>query len=90
MKENDKDYYFLVINKNDTSDIFVNGLKTLRILQPNGSNLPFQCEWDINKKPKERTYDEAKAFIIKNLFLSIRQRADIYITFNRLFGDYYE
>src|SRR3990167_10011116 len=50
--ENQKDYYFLVVNKSNTKDIFINTLKSLTTLQPNGNNLPFQCKWDINKKPK--------------------------------------
>ena len=29
MRENNRDYYFLIVNKNKTSDVFVQGLKTL-------------------------------------------------------------
>jgi len=90
INENDKDYYFLVINKKNATDIFVNGLKTLNQLQPNGNNLPFQCKWNINRKPIERNFDEAKKFLLSNFGLSIKQRAEIYFIYKRFFGDYLE
>ena len=37
-----KDYYFIVINKNNSSDIIINSLKGLVYLTPNVNNLPFQ------------------------------------------------
>ena len=37
-----KDYYFLVVNKNDTKDIIVNSAKGLTEPTPNINNLPFQ------------------------------------------------
>ena len=49
-KENKKDYYFIVINKNDTQEIIVNSVKGLSILTPNINNLPFQVRWEKNKK----------------------------------------
>ncbi len=90
IRENDKDYYFLVINKNQPKDIFVNGLKTLATLQPNGNNLPFQCKWNINREPIERNFEEAKEFLLSNFGNSIKQRSEIYFIFKRFFGDYLE
>lgn len=49
-----KDYYFIVFNKNNSSDIIINSLKGLKILTPNINNLPFQVCWNKNK---EFTYD---------------------------------
>ena len=46
---NKKDYYFIVLNKTDASDIIVNSVKGLTILTPNINNLPFQVRWDKNK-----------------------------------------
>ena len=43
-KDNGKDYYFLVVSKNDSKDVFFSSLKTLQTLTPNASNLPFQCK----------------------------------------------
>ena len=51
--DKNKDYYFLVFNKQNPTDIFLNTLKGLQILQPNGNNLPFQCKWDDNRKSNE-------------------------------------
>lgn len=44
-----KDYYFIVINKNNNQDIIVNSLKGLSHLTPNTNNLPFQIIWDKNR-----------------------------------------
>lgn len=51
---NKKDYYFIVLNKTDASDIIVNSVKGLTILTPNINNLPFQVCWDKNR---EFTYE---------------------------------
>jgi hypothetical protein len=47
---NKKDYYFLVLNKTNPSDIIVNSVKGLTILTPNINNLPFQVNWSKNRK----------------------------------------
>ena len=46
---NKKDYYFVVLNKTDASDIIVNSVKGLTILTPNINNLPFQVCWNKNR-----------------------------------------
>lgn len=48
-KKHKKDYYFLVLNKNDNKDIIVNSVKGLSILTSNINNLPFQVKWDKNR-----------------------------------------
>lgn len=45
-----KDYYFLVLNKNDIKDIIINSVKGLNMLCPNINNLPYQVCWNKNKK----------------------------------------
>ena len=45
-----KDYYFIVLNKTNTSDIIVNSVKGLSLLTPNINNLPFQVCWNKNRK----------------------------------------
>ena len=52
--KNKKDYYFIVLNKDNSSDIIVNSLKGLIKLTPNINNLPFQVCWN-----KNRTYTYA-------------------------------
>ena len=63
-KINKKDYYFLVLNKTDSSDIVVNSLKGLSILIPNINNLPFQICWNKNRVFKyENINKKIKKFI---------------------------
>ena len=88
MKETDKDYYFLVINKRNASDILVQGLKTIRVLTPNGSNPPFQCCWKNNRQPQSRSFAEARDFLLSNLSRSVKARAQIYPDFLSYFPQY--
>ena len=90
MQENNKDYYFLVVNKLNTSDVLVQGLKTIQILQPNGNNLPFQCCWLKNRQLTTRSFDEARDFLLSNLAESVKLRAKIYLDFRRHFPQYAE
>lgn len=78
----DRDYYFLIINKNDPKDIFINSLKGIQTLQPN--NLPFQCKWDNNREIVQRNFIESKNFILSALAKSVKLRANIY------FGEFFE
>ena len=48
ISENNQDYYFLIVNKENTTDIFLSSLKTITQLVPNGNNLPFQACWNDN------------------------------------------
>lgn len=93
LKENigtiqDKDYYFLIINKNNPEEIFTTTLKSIKKLQANGNNLPFQCRWKENKEITERTFEESKKFILSKFGESIKLRADIYFNFKKYFNEY--
>lgn len=48
-KNNKKDYYFLVLNKNKNNEIIINSVKGLSILTANNNNLPFQICWNKNR-----------------------------------------
>jgi len=48
-KINKKDYYFIVLNKLNRSDIIINSVKGLTLLTANVNNLPFQVKWNKNK-----------------------------------------
>ncbi len=87
-KNTNRDYYFLIINKNDPKDIFINSLKGIQTLQPN--NLPFQCKWDNNREIIQRDFDESKNFILSTLAKSVKLRANIYLTFKEFFGESFE
>lgn len=56
-----KDYYFVVVNKNNKNDIIINSVKGLTELTPNINNLPFQVLWSKNKK-----------FVYKNIKTNIK------------------
>ncbi|MCQ2881649.1 restriction endonuclease [Helicobacter pylori] len=71
-----RDYYFLIINKNDLKDVFINSLKGIQTLQSN--NLPFQCKWDNNREIVQRSFIESKNFILSALAKSVKLRANIY------------
>ena len=47
-----KDYYFIVLNKTNQSDVIINSVKGLIHLTPNINNLPFQVKWNDNKEYK--------------------------------------
>ncbi|MFB1346413.1 restriction endonuclease [Helicobacter pylori] len=87
-KNTDRDYYFLIINKNDPKDVFINSLKGIQTLQPN--NLPFQCKWDNNREIIQRDFDGSKNFILSALAKSVKLRANIYLTFKEVFGEFFE
>ncbi|WP_120862953.1 restriction endonuclease [Helicobacter pylori] len=87
-KNTNRDYYFLIINKNDPKDIFINSLKGIQTLQPN--NLPFQCKWDNNREIVQRNFTESKNFILSALAKSVKLRANIYLTFKEVFGEFFE
>ncbi|EMH18465.1 hypothetical protein [Helicobacter pylori] len=86
-KNTNRDYYFLIINKNDPKDVFINSLKGIQTLQPN--NLPFQCKWDNNRKIVQRNFIESKNFILSALAKSVKLRANIYLTFKECFGEFF-
>ncbi|MCH4611602.1 restriction endonuclease [Helicobacter pylori] len=89
-KNTNKDYYFLIINKNDPKDIFINSLKGIQTLQPNGNNLPFQCKWDNNREIVQRDFDGSKNSILSALAESVKLRSNIYLAFKEVFGEFFE
>uniref|UniRef100_A0A6C0H581 Restriction endonuclease n=1 Tax=viral metagenome TaxID=1070528 RepID=A0A6C0H581_9ZZZZ len=61
---NKKDYYFIVLNKTDTSSVIVNSVKGLTLLTPNINNLPFQVCWNKNRSYKyENIHKKIEQFI---------------------------
>ena len=62
---NNRDYYYLVINKTNITDIIINSMKGLTILSPNVHNLPFQICWNKNREFKYEKIDKKiKLFIM--------------------------
>jgi len=86
--QTNKDYYFLIFNKNIPKDIFYNSLRGLQELQANGNNLPFQCQWNKNREIKTRTFEEVKEFLLRKYGESIKLRANMYFHFKKFFPEY--
>lgn len=59
------DYYFLVVNKRDHSDAYWTSLKRIKVLVPNGNNLPFQCDWASNREFSGRSEEEATRYLLE-------------------------
>ena len=57
-RNNKKDYYFVVLNKTDSTDIIVNSVKGLSVLTSNVNNLPFQVCWNKNRRFKYENIDK--------------------------------
>lgn len=70
------DYYFLIINKNNTSDCFWTSLKKIETLIPNGNNLPFQCNWAKNRQRTNRDESEAIRYILSIYYESWNKRVE--------------
>ena len=85
IQQNSKDYYFLIINKDNSSDVFATSLKNLESILPNGNNLPFQAKWDNNRKLINRDFESAKAFLLGTFEESLKLRADAYLHFRTYF-----
>lgn len=88
IRDTDKDYYFLVVNKDNTSDIFFNSLKCITTLQPNGNNLPFQIKWKDNKILNCKNFEEASRLLLTTLGKSLKLRANAYLYFKKYFNEY--
>lgn len=80
-----EDFFFLVVNRLDPSDIFCNSLKGLSDIQPNGSNLPFQCKWSDNREPSQRSNQDATKYILAQFEKSAKLRAEMLDAYNNHF-----
>lgn len=58
-----RDFYFIVVNKN-APDVFVVSLKGLANASPTHNNFPFQCNWDKCRDSTNRTWKEARDFLL--------------------------
>ena len=58
-----RDYHILVFDK-DTKQLHIRSLRTLQSLTANGSNLPFQINWQKNLTIVKRDFEDAKDFIL--------------------------
>ena len=72
-----RDFYYLIVNKSDTSDVFAVSLKHIAEVIPNPSNQPFQANWGNCRQPAERTWQEAKQYLLRMWAKSIQREAEL-------------
>lgn len=85
----DTDYYFLVYFKNTQKFLFTS-LKRLDTLVPNGNNLPFQCCWNKNIEPTQRTREEQSCYIRNTFIESFKKKTsglDILLQWEKQFNE---
>lgn len=75
--------YFLLVNKDNHSDMFATLLKKLKTIIPNGNNLPFQAKWDNNRQLIDRDFTSAKQFLLATFEVSLKLRTDAYLHFKK-------
>ena len=73
-----RDYYYIIVNKLDTSDVFVVSLKGLAKCYPAHNNPPFQAKWDECRTPVNRTWDEAKDLLLHAYATSIAKAIEVH------------
>ena len=81
--DTDRNYYFLVLDKRDSS-VHLQSLRTLARLTSNGNNLPFQIKWADNITPIERTYEAAYRFVIDMFKESVTKRMNVHNGYENL------
>lgn len=77
---NDIDYYFLVINKNKTNNVFITSLNHINkdSIKSNGSNLPFQCNWSKNSLEIKLSKSKICDIVIETIFNSLIKSIDFF------------
>jgi hypothetical protein len=82
-KENDRDYYIIAVDKG-TREVYLQSLKSLNKLTPNGNNLPFQIKWKDNIQPVQRDYGQSYEFLIECYKESVRRKINAHDGFEQL------
>jgi hypothetical protein len=62
-----RDYYFIVINKNNPKDIIINSIKGLNKLTSNNNNLPFKINWSKNTDFKYKNIKDIINLVLKTI-----------------------
>lgn len=81
--ENNRDYYIIVVDKS-TQNAYLQSLKSLQKLTPNGNNLPFQIKWSDNTHPVQRDYGQAYEFLVESYKESVRRKINAHDGFQSL------
>jgi len=71
-EDEERDFYFIVVSKLDRS-AFIVSLKGIAELTPSSNNPPFQCKWDNCRAPTQRTWQQARQFLLECWAASIQK-----------------
>jgi|TARA_R110000803_G_scaffold207658_1_gene275739 hypothetical protein len=82
-KDNNRDYYCIVLNK-QTNEVILQGLKTLTKLTPNGNNLLFQINWNNNQTIVNRTHEDAYNFLVGAYKESVKKKVSVHAGYETL------
>ena len=74
--DENRDYYYFVVNKTNPADIFSVSLKNITHCATNSINQPFQSNWDKCRVPANRTWQEAKDFLLNEWAKSVKSNVD--------------
>lgn len=78
-----RDYYIIVVDKG-TKKVYLQSLKSLQKLTPNGNNLPFQIKWKDNTQPVNRDYGQAYDFLVGCYKESVKRKINAHDGFEQL------
>ena len=76
--DEDRDYYYLVLNKEEPGDVFITSLRGLAQCHPAPNNLPFQVSWDECRATQLRSWEEARAFLLRNWADSVKRLLELH------------
>ena len=62
--DEERDYYYLIVNKQDPTDVFIVSLKGISHCRSSSNNPPFQANWGKCREPKERSWAEARKLFL--------------------------
>ena len=72
-----RDFYYLIVNKTDLSDVFIVSLKGISDITVNPSNPPFQAKWINCREYIQRDWNCAKNFLLEAYAGSIQKTIDL-------------
>jgi hypothetical protein len=79
-----KDYFFLVFNKNNSNNIYINSVLGLKKLTRNNNNLPFQVKWNDNKYYELTSISEKVEMFKKTIKGKLPWKIDFLLNMNKL------
>lgn len=81
LNNSQRDYYFLVLNKNKPDDVIINSIRGLEHIVANPNNLPFQINWN-----KNRTHVHKPVEYQTEMFLNCLKKCEPSWSYNFLNG----